>query len=64
MTWYNKIYKGRHAQYLWQISIGINTFLLFIVIPKGMNYVLEREGKKYLGSSASRGTIVKINSET
>jgi hypothetical protein len=56
--WYRKVYKGAKAQYVMQAGAAVNLLLLLVVLPKSIDYIMIREGKKYTGNSASRGKII------
>jgi hypothetical protein len=59
--WYNKIYSGAKVQHMWQVSVGISMMLVFVLIPKSIDYIMVKEGKKYVGSANSKGKFVKLD---
>jgi hypothetical protein len=59
--WYRKVYKDARAQHLMQAGAAVNLLLLLVVLPKSIEYVMVREGKKYTGNTASRGKIILKN---
>lgn len=64
MKWYNKVYTGRKVQYMWQASFGVSVFLTMVFVPGCMDYIMIREGKKYVGSTLSKGSFVSSSQNT
>jgi hypothetical protein len=59
--WYNKVYSGAKVHHMWQASVGISMMLVFVLIPKCIDYIMVKEGKKYVGSANSKGKFVKLD---
>lgn len=59
MAWYDKVYTGVKAQYMRQGSFAVISLLLLVILPGSIDYIMVREGKKYVGSSQSTGKVVR-----
>ncbi len=61
VAWYHTKYSGNKAAHLWQISAGISLTLLLVVLPASCDYIMRREGKKYVGPTMSTGKVIDTN---
>lgn len=58
MTWYHRKYSGSKAAHMWQASAGLSIVLLLVVLPASIDFIMKREGKKFVGKTLSTGEIV------
>ena len=58
VAWYHTKYSGSKAAHLWQISAGISLTLVLVVLPASFDYIMRREGKKYVGPTMSTGKVI------
>lgn len=58
MAWYNKKYSGTKAAHMWQATAGIILVLTVVVVPASIDYIMRKEGKRYVGQTLSIGKVV------
>lgn len=58
MAWYHRKLSGSKAAHVWQASAGLSFVLLLVVLPASIDYIMKREGKKFVGKTLSVGEVV------
>lgn len=58
MAWYHKKYNGSKAAHMWQVSAGLSFALLLVILPASIDYIMKREGKKFVGKTLSTGEVI------